>query len=188
MTIVIAHAIIVKINIYITPKPCIVASMVKRNDFHKLIIGRSERLDFVDLSIHGVPAKVDTGAYRSAVHATDITEEDGVVSFTLFGDHPVCGQMAQRLSTDKFQKVIVANSFGHEEERYDIRFKVKLGPKIFLAKFTLADRSKKIYPILLGRTMLNRRFLVDTNESAIDRVQLKKEYGIIFPKDEEEGR
>lgn len=58
--------------------------MATRNDFHKLIIGRSERLDFLDLSIHGVPAKVDTGAYRSAVHASDITEKDGVVSFTLF--------------------------------------------------------------------------------------------------------
>ncbi len=162
--------------------------MTTRNDFHRLIIGRSERLDFVDFNIHGVPAKVDTGAYRSAVHASDIVEEDGVVSFTLFGNHPVCGRMTQRLSTSDFQKVIVANSFGHEEERYDIRFRVKLGPKIFKAKFTLADRSKKIYPILLGRTMLNRRFIVDTNESAVDRIQLKKEYGIEFPKDEEEGR
>ncbi len=162
--------------------------MATRNDFHKLVIGRSERLDFVDMEIHGVPAKVDTGAYRSAVHASNITEKDGVVSFTLFGDHPVCGEMAQHLSTRDFQKVVVANSFGQEEERYDIRFRVKLGPKIFKAKFTLADRSKKIYPILLGRTMLNRRFLVDTNESAIDRVQLKKEYGIEFPNDEEDGR
>jgi hypothetical protein len=34
--------------------------MATRNDFHKLIIGRSERLDFLDLSIHGVPAKVET--------------------------------------------------------------------------------------------------------------------------------
>lgn len=162
--------------------------MPTRNDFHKLVIGRSERLDFVDLEIHGVPAKVDTGAYRSAIHASDITEEDGVVSFTVFGNHPVCGRMAQRLSTSEYQKVMVANSFGHREERYDIKFRVKLGPKVFKAKFTLADRSKKIYPILLGRTMLNRRFLVDTNESAVDRVQLKKEYGIVFPNDEEEGR
>jgi hypothetical protein len=162
--------------------------MAVRNDFHKLIVGRSERLNFVDFHIHGVPAKVDTGAYRSAVHASDIEEKDGVVSFTLFGGHPVCGQMAQRLSTSDFSKVVVANSFGHREERYDVRFRVKLGPKVFKAKFTLADRSKKIYPILLGRTMLNRRFLVDTNESAVDRVQLKKEYGIEFPNDEEEGR
>jgi hypothetical protein len=162
--------------------------MATRNDFHKLIIGRSERLNFVDFHLHGVPAKVDTGAYRSAVHATDIIEKDGEVSFTLFGNHPVCGNIATRMSTREFKKVMVANSFGHREERYDVAFKVKLGPKIFKAKFTLADRSKKIYPILIGRTMLNRRFLIDTNESAIDRLQLKKEYGIDFTKDEVEGR
>ena len=165
-----------------------ISDMANRNDFHKLIIGRSERLDFVLEHIHGVPSKVDTGAYRSAVHASNVREKDGRVYFTLFGGHPVCGEMAQQLSTDKFEKVTIANSFGHEEERYNVRFKVKLGPKIFTAKFTLADRSKKVYPILLGRTMLNRRFLVDTNESAIDRVQLKAEYGIEFPSDEEEGR
>jgi len=162
--------------------------MVKRNDFHKIIIGRSERLNFVDQRIHGVPAKVDTGAYRSAIHASGIIEENGILSFELLGEHPVCGSMATRATTDKFTKVWVANSFGHREERYEVRIRVKLGPKIFVAKFTLADRSKKIYPILLGRTMLNRRFLVDANESAIDRVQLKEEYGISFPKDEEEGR
>lgn len=162
--------------------------MAKRNDFHKIIVGRSERLNFVDQHIHGVPAKVDTGAYRSAVHATDIQEADGVLGFTLFGGHPVCGKMAIVIHTTEFTKVWVANSFGHREERYDVRFRVRLGPKVFKAKFTLADRSKKIYPILLGRTMLNRRFLVDTNESAVDRVQLKSEYGIDFPKDEEEGR
>lgn len=162
--------------------------MARRDDFHKLIIGRSERLNFTDFSIHGVPVKVDTGAYRSAVHASDIVEEDGVVSFTLFGGHPVCGQMAQRVSTHQFNKVMVANSFGQREERYDVSFKVRLGPKIFRAKFTLADRSRKIYPVLIGRTMLNRRFLIDTNESAVDRVQLKKEYGIEFPNDEEDGR
>jgi len=162
--------------------------MVKRADFHKIIIGRSERLNFVDQHIHGVPAKVDSGAYRSAVHATDISEKDGKLSFTLFGGHAVCGNMATKVTTDRFETVWVANSFGHREQRYNVRLKVKLGPRIFIAKFTLADRSKKIYPILLGRTMLNRRFLIDANESAIDRVQLKKEYNIEFPNDEEEGR
>ena len=162
--------------------------MTSRRDFHKLIIGRAERLFFVDTNIHGVPAKVDTGAYRSAVHATDISEADGVLSFRLLGDHPVCGNMAETVTTNEFRKVVVANSFGHEESRYEVKLKVKLGPKIFQARFTLADRSKKIYPILLGRTMLNGRFLIDTDESAVDRIQLKQEYGIEFPKDEEEGR
>jgi len=162
--------------------------MALRSDFHKIIVGRSERLDFVDTAIEGVPAKVDSGAYRSAVHASSIVEHDGVVSFVLLGNHPVCGEMAHEMSTDDFRVVTVANSFGHQENRYEVALKVKLGPKVFKAKFTLADRSKKIYPILLGRTLLNRRFLIDTEQSAVDRIQLKAEYNIDFPSDEEEGR
>jgi len=88
----------------------------------------------------------------------------------------------------EYKKVVVANSFGHEEERYEVKLKVKLGPKVFHARFTLADRSKKIYPILLGRKLLNHRFLVDSAKTSLDRVTLKRKYGIEFPKDEEEGR
>jgi len=65
---------------------------------------------------------------------------------------------------------------------------VKVGPKVFHARFTLADRSKKIYPILLGRKLLNDRFLVDSSKTSMDRITLKQRYGIEFPVDEEEGR
>jgi len=144
----------------------------------------------MDVAIADVPAKVDTGAYRSAVHASDISlSEDGsTLSFQLLGGHPVCGGLATTITTSEFTKVWVANSFGHREERYEVQMRVKLGPKIFKSRFTLANRAKKIYPILLGRKLLNDRFFVDTSLSALDRVELKQRYGIEFPKDEEEGR
>lgn len=163
-----------------------------RTDFHKVIIGRSEELKFVEFEIHDVPAKVDTGAYRSAVHADQIKLVEGEhgteLSFRLLGGHPVCGEFATVFSTPHYTKVWIANSFGHREERYEVKLKVKLGPKVFWATFTLADRSKKIYPILLGRKLLNGRFLVDTSRSSINRIELKKQYGIVLPVDEEEGR
>jgi hypothetical protein len=163
--------------------------MATKHDFHKVIIGRSEVLSFVDTEAVAVPAKTDTGAYRSAVHASNITVgEDGILSFDLLGGHPVCGSMSRRIRAEEYKKVIVANSFGHEEERFEVKLKVKLGPKIFHARFTLADRSKKIYPILLGRKLLNHRFLVDSSETSLDRITLKRQYGIDFPNDEEEGR
>lgn len=162
--------------------------MASKHDFHKVIIGRSELLDFVDIDAHKVPAKTDTGAYRSAVHAVNIKESDGVLSFKLLGNHPVCGAMAQKIETKDFSQVWVANSFGHRQQRYEVRLKVKLGPKVFMARFTLADRSKKIYPILLGRKLLNDRFLIDSSKTSLDRISLKKQYGIDFPNDEEQGR
>lgn len=164
--------------------------MAKRSDFHKVIVGRSELLHFMDGGIEDIPAKVDTGAYRSAVHASDIElSDDGKqLTFTLLGNHPVCGVLAHKITTDQFTKVWVSNSFGQREERFEVKLRVKLGPKIFTAAFSLADRSKKIYPILIGRKMINGRFLVDTSLSSVDRIELKKTYGIEMPNDEEEGR
>jgi hypothetical protein len=163
--------------------------MASKHDFHKVIIGRSEVLSFVGTDAINVPAKTDTGAYRSAVHASNISvDNNGVLSFDLLGGHPVCGAMERRITAESFTQVWVANSSGHREERYEVKLKVKLGPKVFHARFTLADRSKKIYPILLGRKLLNHRFLVDSSETSLDRVTLKQRYGIDFPNDEEEGR
>jgi hypothetical protein len=161
-----------------------------RTDFHKVIVGRAELVHFMDFEMADVPAKVDTGAYRSAVHADQIQlSDDGKkLSFRLLGGHPVCGGLATVVETDQFQKVWIANSFGQREERFEVKLRVKLGPKIFTATFSLADRSKKIYPILLGRKMLNNRFLVDTAHTQVNRVELKQKYGIEFPLDEEEGR
>jgi hypothetical protein len=163
---------------------------MERTDFHKVVIGRSESLHFMDYAMADIPAKVDTGAYRSAVHADNIKlSEDGMtLHFRLLGGHPVCGALATEMNTNDFKVVSIANSFGHTEERYEVKLKVKLGPKIFYATFSLADRGKKVYPILLGRKMLNNRFLVDTAEAQINRIELKQKYGILFPEDEEEGR
>ena len=160
--------------------------MATKHDFHKVIIGRSEVLTFVGTAAVNVPAKTDTGAYRSAVHANNITEKDGVLSFDLLGGHPVCGAMTHRISTTEYSKVGVVSSFGNREDRYEVKIKVKLGPKVFMARFTLADRSERLFPILLGRTLLNHRFLVDSAESSLNRVELKAKYGIEFPQDEEE--
>lgn len=160
-----------------------------RKDFHKVVIGRAELLHFIDFDIADVPAKVDTGAYRSAVHASNISVgDDGRLNFKILGNHPVCGALAKEYKTKEYSVVNIANSFGHEEKRYEVKLRVKLGPKLFKATFTLADRSKKIYPILIGRKMLNNRFLTDTAETSVNRIELKKQYGIEFPNDEEDGR
>lgn len=164
--------------------------MATKHDFHKVVIGRSEALHIVDAEISNIPAKVDTGAYRSAIHASNIQldEKSGVLSFDLLAGHPVCGSLAHRMETTDFRQVSVENSFGHGEERYEVRLKVKLGPKVFTTQFTLANRSKKVYPVLLGRKLLNHRFLVDTSESSLNRVELKQKYNIDFPTDEDDGR
>jgi hypothetical protein len=147
-------------------------------------------LSFVGHDILGVPAKIDTGAYHSAVHATHIKlSTDGkTLSFTLLGGHPVCDAFTADIKTKTFSKTRVTNSFGGEEMRYEVKLRVKLGPKVVTSPFTLTDRSKKVYPILIGRKMLNGRYVVDTAHSSVNRAELKKKYSIVFPVDEEGGR
>lgn len=160
--------------------------MARRTDFHRVIIGRSETLTFVDANLVNVPAKTDTGAYSSSAHATNIQLKDGVLSFELLSGHPNCGAMGRKMQVTEFSEDLIKNSSGIGEMRYEVKLKVKLGPKIFFTRFTLADRSKMIYPILLGRKLLNGRFIVDSAETSLDRVALKEQYGVEFPKDEDD--
>ena len=143
----------------------------------KTIIGRAEAIDFPARFLMDVPAKTDTGAYLSAVHATnirEITKKNGkkVLKFDLLGGHPSY-DFNREIEVRSYSVTSIENSFGEKQNRYKIELKVRLAGKVFRTPFTLADRSKKAFPILLGRTLLNKRYLVDTDLSHIDRKKLK---------------
>lgn len=120
-------------------------------------IGRAERVDFPDADLTDIPAKVDTGAFSSSVWATNIREENGVLYFNLLDS-------GNELSTDKFEMVDIENSFGHSEVRYGVKLWVVLKGRKVRTTFTLADRSNKTYPVLLGRKLLRRKFIVDVTQ------------------------
>ncbi|CAN5143901.1 hypothetical protein BH09PAT3_BH09PAT3_0910 [soil metagenome] len=141
------------------------------------IIGRAERILFVDSCPERVPAKIDTGADLSSVWATDIVEQDDRLSFKLFGPQNICFT-GETLTVPKgeYRLTRVANSFGAKEFRYVVKLLVEVQGRTFNASFTLADRSKKIYPVLLGRKLLNKKFLVDVSsgEPLLDEERKKR--------------
>jgi len=141
------------------------------------IIGRSEQLTFVDLPVQ-VPAKIDTGAYRSAIHCVKAVEikrgSKKVLKVELLG-HP-CSPDIYPMEFSEYELVTVRNSFGDRSIRYKIKLRVKLGSKIFWSSFTLADRSNNIMPVLVGRELLKHRFLVDVSKTSVDRRELRKIY------------
>src|SRR3990167_2551600 len=155
----------------------------------KVTIGRAELLHFVGFNIADIPAKVDTGAYRSSVHADNIRliKDGKVLSFRLLDNHPLFGSLATDVKTKNFTKGWTTSSFGHRKKRYRVRLRVKLGPKTFLATFSLADRKAHVYPVLVGREILNRRFVVDTSKTSVSRRELMKQYGIALPIEDQEG-
>ena len=126
----------------------------------KQVIGRVELLSFPDASITNLPAKVDTGAYRSSVWATHIREEGGRLYFTLLGPRSAW-YSGKELSVGEYKRVQVESSFGHKQTRYSIFLRVSIAGRTFTSNFTLANRATKTYAVLIGRKMLKNRFLVD---------------------------
>ncbi len=131
------------------------------------IIGRADKLDLPELGFVGVPAKIDTGAKTSALWATNIIERDGGLAFTLFGpESPL--YTGEEHFVPQFSLVTVASSIGAEQGRYKVVLLAKIKGKKLRTSFTLADRSKQAYPVLIGRNALRGKFLVDVKSGRPD--------------------
>ncbi|MFN8347680.1 MAG: RimK/LysX family protein [Spirosomataceae bacterium] len=135
-------------------------SRKKRERLEKRVIGRTDIIDFPELALTNVRAKVDTGAYTSAIHCYKIRAVKGKITFYLPAHR---SEKHQKFTTEKFELKAIKNSFGQTEMRYVIKTKVVLFGKTYKTEFSLADREQMRYPVLLGRKLLRNRFLVDVS-------------------------
>src|ERR1035437_8073881 len=123
----------------------------------KLTIGRREKVSFPDLGIVDIDAKIDTGAYGTALHCHDIDERkenNTSVLYFKFLDpsHPEYNELEQRF--EEFTKKGIKNSSGNIEMRYIIKARIKIGRKIVKTSISLTDRGSMRYPVLIGRKLL----------------------------------
>jgi hypothetical protein len=133
----------------------------------KKIIGRREIVDFPELEIFAVEAKIDTGAYTSSIHCKDVVASEKhdklYVSFTILDEkHPQYNNMPLTCPVSRVR--MVKNSFGQVEERYCIVTPIKIFKHTYNIELSLADRSLMDYPMLLGRKAIRKRFLVDVSK------------------------
>src|SRR5579862_4111574 len=133
----------------------------------KSIIGRVERVSLPTLGLKNVPAKIDTGADASSIWCSKIEIVDSNLHCVFFGK----GSPFYSGETVVFKKkdidlTRVANSFGHRELRYKVKIPMEIKGRTIKATFTLTDRSTKLYPILIGRSMLRNKFIVDVSRGA----------------------
>jgi hypothetical protein len=137
------------------------------------IIGRAEQLDFPELGLRAVPARIDTGARTSAMWASDARVEDGVLWVVFFakGNPHHTGVPVQ---FKEFEEVMVASSTGHTQRRYLVKLQVRLKGRKIRASFTLADRSTQVYPVLVGRNVLRGKFVVDVKQGKALRAAEKQ--------------
>jgi len=146
---------------------------------YPVIIGRAEPIALVGLA-EGVPAKIDTGAYRSAIHATKakVIERDGKkhLQFSVLGHK--CAPDSHKVVVNNFEEITIRSSNGALSNRYAVNMRIKIGPKVFTTSFTLANRSDNVYPILIGRDALRGRCIVDPSRAGISRQKLSDDFGI----------
>lgn len=142
-----------------------------------LIIGRFDKIDLPDFGAYDIEAKIDTGAYSSAIHCAKIkVVKEGdkkKISFHILDSH-IPSVENRRYVTSRFRKKKVRSSSGHVTKRYFIETYIVLFGQRILAEFSLSDRETMRFPILLGRKLLKNRFLVDvalTNVSFVQKQQ-----------------
>lgn len=127
------------------------------------VIGRTESARFPGDSDIEVPVKIDTGADRSSIWASNIfIDEEHLLHYTLFdSDSPYYSSQIHK--TKKYSVVLVRSSNGKAQIRYRVDLSITMAGREIIGSFTLADRSKNRYPVLIGCKLLKNKFVVDVS-------------------------
>lgn len=141
-------------------------------------VGWRELVHLPELGLHSVPAKIDTGARTSSLHGEVIEEfeRDGqkFVRFAVdFSDQHV-RQVCEAVHVDVRG---ITSSNGETQYRYVIKTPLKIGDLEFRAEISLANRRDMKFPMLIGRSSLRRRFVVDSGYSWLQTPGLKVQKG-----------
>jgi hypothetical protein len=135
-------------------------------------LGRSDRVDLPGLGLENIHAKIDTGAYTCSLHCSTTEVVDGKLQFVLLDEeHPEFTGRIYRFK--KFDRREIKNSFGEAELRYVIKTKIKILGHLIRAEFSLSNRGNLKFPVLLGRKILRKRFLIDVTKkdlSYLDKI------------------
>jgi hypothetical protein len=127
------------------------------------IIGRIEKIDIPLFEIKDLEVKIDTGAYTSSIDCYKISQEGKLLKFKVLDDeHPLFTNNWYVFENWKTTKVTSSN--GQEEERYLINLDIKFGDEVVETEFTLSNRSKMKYPVLIGRKTIPKGWLVDVHQ------------------------
>lgn len=127
------------------------------------VIGVAEYVDFPDWGVKSLRARIDTGARTSALHVENVRLLAGSrVRFDvrLRRDDP---SARVTVETKVSRRTPVRSSTGVAEARLFVKAHVRLGGREQLIEVGLVDRRHMLYRMLLGRSALERRFLVDVS-------------------------
>jgi hypothetical protein len=133
-----------------------------------ITLGWREWVLLPELNLPPLKAKIDTGARTSCLHAFSLEPfNKDRAAWVRFGMHP----RQQDPDTEVFceakvvDKRFVTDSGGHREERYVISTLLELGKARWPIEITLTNRDTMRFRMLLGRTAMQDKILVDPGGS-----------------------
>ncbi len=135
-----------------------------------LTLGWREWVSLPDLGLGHIKAKVDTGARTSAIHAFSVRtfSEDGRerVEFLV---HPIQKDTDTVVTclADVLDRRVVSDSGGHKEERIVIKTQLDIGGHAWPIEATLTARDDMLFRMLIGRTAINKRAVVNPARSYV---------------------
>jgi hypothetical protein len=142
-----------------------------------LTLGWREYVQLPDLGLRNIKAKVDTGARTSALHAFEVRP------FTEAGKRRVEFKLHPNQHDNESVVVCVADilderqvrdSGGRSEQRLVIETPVRIGKHTWPIEMTLTSRDDMLFRMLLGRTAIRGRMVVDPARSYCLGKRLKK--------------
>ncbi len=143
----------------------------------KKTIGIADILDIPSAGIYKIPCKVDTGAYNCSIDCSYFgivsIDNESYLEYTLLGDEYTQKSSRKQLTKNFIQKK-VKSSNGVSEYRYQVELEVVIFENKYKAIFNLSKRHNMKYPILLGRKLLSKNFLVDVSRKNISIGKTKK--------------
>lgn len=140
------------------------------------VVGWRELVNLPDLSLGGIPAKIDTGARTSSLHGEVLEEiqRDGEKYVRFAVDWDGVRHECEAVHVDVRG---ITSSNGETQYRYVIKTPLRIGDVEFRAEISLADRSDMRFPMLIGRSSLRRRFVVDSGYSWLQTPEMKVQKG-----------
>lgn len=133
-----------------------------------LTLGWREWVGLPGLGLPVLKAKVDTGARTSTLHAFEVEPFalDGV-PWVRFAVHPLQRRtdLVVRCAAPLVEQRQVTDSGGHRELRPVIRARLVVAGADWPVELTLTDRDTMRFRMLIGRTALAGRALVDPHRS-----------------------